>query len=69
MVGTATLAVRNVMFISSLLLLRTFFRETIVTAMVKAPEFENSYEIGPGTVCRGILKRFGKKTPVVSVQA
>jgi len=43
--------------------------ETIVTAMVKAPEFENSYEIGPGTVCRGILKRFGKKTPVVSIQA
>jgi len=43
--------------------------ETIVTTMVNAPEFENSYEIGPGTVCRGILKRFGKKTPVVSVQA
>jgi [acyl-carrier-protein] S-malonyltransferase len=43
--------------------------ETIVTNMVKAPEFEKSYEIGPGTVCRGIVKRFGKKTPVVSVQA
>jgi [acyl-carrier-protein] S-malonyltransferase len=43
--------------------------ETIVTAMVKAEEFETSYEIGPGTVCRGIVKRFGKKTPVISVQA
>jgi [acyl-carrier-protein] S-malonyltransferase len=43
--------------------------ETIVTAMVKSEEFEQSYEIGPGTVCRGIVKRFGKKTPVVSVQA
>jgi [acyl-carrier-protein] S-malonyltransferase len=43
--------------------------ETIVTNMVTAPEFEKSYEIGPGTVCRGIVKRFGKKTPVVSVQA
>ncbi len=43
--------------------------ETIVTAMVKSEDFEQSYEIGPGTVCRGIVKRFGKKTPVVSVQA
>ena len=31
--------------------------ETIITAMVKAPEFEKSYELGPGTVCRGIVKR------------
>ena len=43
--------------------------ETIVTAMVKSEDFEQSYEIGPGTVCRGIVKRFGKKTPVISVQA
>jgi len=41
--------------------------ESIVTAMVKAEEFETAYEIGPGMVCRGIVKRFGKKTPVVSV--
>lgn len=40
--------------------------ETIITAMVKAPEFVKSYEIGPGTVCRGIVKRFGKKLEVVS---
>lgn len=43
--------------------------ETIITAMVKAPEFVKSYEIGPGTVCRGIVKRFGKKLEVVNVQA
>lgn len=42
--------------------------ESIVTAMVKAPEHERSYELGPGTVCRGIVKRFGKKIEVVSVQ-
>jgi [acyl-carrier-protein] S-malonyltransferase len=41
--------------------------ESIVTAMVKAEEFETAFEIGPGMVCRGIVKRFGKKTPVVSV--
>jgi len=43
--------------------------ETIITTMVKAPEFQKSYEIGPGTVCRGIVKRFGKKLEVVNVQA
>lgn len=42
--------------------------ETIITTMVKAPEFEKSYELGPGTVCRGIVKRFGKKLEVVNVQ-
>lgn len=43
--------------------------ETIITAMVKSPEFEKSYEIGPGTVCRGIVKRFGKKLEVVNISA
>lgn len=43
--------------------------ETIVTTMVKSEEFTMAYELGPGTVCRGILKRFGKKTPVTSIQA
>ena len=43
--------------------------ETIVTAMVKSPDFIKSYELGPGTVCRGIVKRFGKKLEVVSIQA
>jgi len=46
--------------------------ETIITDMVKSPEWEagegNSYELGPGTVCRGIVKRFGKKQPVQSIQ-
>lgn len=43
--------------------------ETIITAMVQSPEFVKSYELGPGTVCRGIVKRFGKKLEVVNVQA
>lgn len=32
------------------------------------PEHVKSYEIGPGTVCKGIAKRFNKKLEVVSVQ-
>jgi [acyl-carrier-protein] S-malonyltransferase len=43
--------------------------ETIVTNMVKAENFEECYELGPGTVCRGIVKRFGKKLKVNSIQA
>lgn len=43
--------------------------ESIVGAMVAAPEFEKAYELGPGTVCRGIVKRYGKKLEVVNVQA
>lgn len=42
--------------------------ERIVTTMVKAPEFQRAYELGPGTVCRGIVKRFGKKLEVINVQ-
>eukprot|EP00981_Chlorochromonas_danica_P003073 scaffold610_cov169-Ochromonas_danica.AAC.9 len=43
--------------------------ETIISTMVTNPDFVKSYEIGPGTVCRGIVKRFGKKLEVVNVQA
>lgn len=43
--------------------------ETIITNMVKSEEFAGAYEIGPGTVCRGIVKRFGKKLLVTNVQA
>jgi [acyl-carrier-protein] S-malonyltransferase len=43
--------------------------ETIITTMVKSPDFQKAYELGPGTVCRGIVKRFGKKLEVVNVQA
>ena len=43
--------------------------ETIITAMVKDTTFEKAYEIGPGTVCRGIVKRFGKKLEVVNISA
>ena len=46
--------------------------ERIITDMVKSEEWAlgegNSYELGPGTVCRGIVKRFGKKQPVQSIQ-
>lgn len=43
--------------------------ETIISTMVTNPEFTKAYEIGPGTVCRGIVKRFGKKLEVVNVVA
>jgi [acyl-carrier-protein] S-malonyltransferase len=43
--------------------------ETIIGTMVRAPEFQRAYELGPGTVCRGIVKRYGKKLEVVGVQA
>mmetsp|Transcript_2659 Transcript_2659/g.3634 ORF Transcript_2659/g.3634 Transcript_2659/m.3634 type:complete len:354 (+) Transcript_2659:16-1077(+) len=43
--------------------------ETIITTMVQAPDFAKSYEFGPGTVCRGIVKRFGKKLDVTNIQA
>jgi [acyl-carrier-protein] S-malonyltransferase len=43
--------------------------ETIIGTMVRALEFQRAYELGPGTVCRGIVKRYGKKLEVVGVQA
>jgi [acyl-carrier-protein] S-malonyltransferase len=43
--------------------------EKIITAMVTSPDFVKAYEVGPGTVCRGIVKRFGKKLEVVNVPA
>ena len=43
--------------------------EETISAMVSAPEFQKCYEVGPGNVCRGIVKRFSKKLPVFSVQA
>jgi [acyl-carrier-protein] S-malonyltransferase len=43
--------------------------ETTIGAMVRAPEFLRAYELGPGSVCKGVVKRFGKKLEVVSVQA
>jgi [acyl-carrier-protein] S-malonyltransferase len=47
--------------------------ETIVTNMVKSADWAEgaggkSYELGPGTVCRGIVKRFGKKLEVNNIQ-
>jgi len=43
--------------------------ETITSTLVKSPEFLKAYEIGPGTVCRGIIKRYGKKLEVINIQA
>jgi [acyl-carrier-protein] S-malonyltransferase len=43
--------------------------ETIISTMVTHPDFQKAYELGPGTVCRGIVKRFGKKLEVINVQA
>lgn len=42
--------------------------EAITSTMVKSADFERSYELGPGTVCRGIVKRYGKKLEVNSIQ-
>ena len=43
--------------------------ETTIRNLVSSPDFVKAYEIGPGTVCRGILKRFGKDYEVVNVSA
>lgn len=43
--------------------------ETIISTMVKDAAFEKAYELGPGTVCRGIVKRYSKKLNVINVQA
>lgn len=42
--------------------------ENIMSTMLTSPDHTKSYEIGPGSVCKGIVKRFGKKLEVVSVQ-
>jgi len=42
--------------------------EAITSVMVKSEGFGKAYELGPGTVCRGIVKRYGKKLEVVNVQ-
>jgi len=38
--------------------------ETIITTMVKSPDFEKSYELGPGTVCRGNVENFYYLNPI-----
>lgn len=50
--------------------------ETIMMQMVKSPEWADanftgckSYEIGPGMVCRGIIKKLGKNFEVINVRA
>jgi len=41
--------------------------ETIMTEMVKSGQVQHCYEVGPGSVCKGILKRFDKNIQVTSV--
>jgi len=43
--------------------------EAAMKAMLAAPDFEKCYEIGPGNVCKGIIMRFRKRTPIVSIAA
>jgi [acyl-carrier-protein] S-malonyltransferase len=43
--------------------------ETTMKNMLLAPEFEQCYEIGPGSVCKGLVMRFRKRAKVVSVLA
>lgn len=43
--------------------------ENTISRMVTSPDFTKAYELGPGSVCRGIVKRYGKKLEVISVQA
>lgn len=34
-----------------------------------SPQYSKCYEIGPGNVCKGIVKRFNKKLDVINVTA
>ena len=43
--------------------------EMTMKNMLLSPEFESCYEIGPGNVCKAIVKRFRKRTNVISLQA
>lgn len=43
--------------------------ESTMRAMLTSPDFETAYELGPGSVCRAIVKRFNKRASVVGVQA
>ncbi len=41
--------------------------ENTIKAMIGAPEFQTCYEIGPGSVCKGIVKRHNRRVSVVSL--
>jgi len=43
--------------------------EATMKDMLAAPDFEKCYEIGPGSVCKGIIMRFRKRTPIISIPA
>jgi [acyl-carrier-protein] S-malonyltransferase len=42
--------------------------ENIMTQLLQSSDFTKAYEIGPGTVCKGLVKRYGKYE-VISVTA
>jgi len=41
--------------------------EKTMKKMLRAVDFEKCYEIGPGNVCKGIVKRHNRRIPVISV--
>ena len=41
--------------------------EAIMAAMVRAPELQRAYELGPGSVCRGLAKKLNKKLEVIGI--
>jgi len=41
--------------------------ETTIGTMVRSPDFVKAYELGPGTVCKALVKRFGRRIDVTSV--
>ena len=43
--------------------------DQIMRQLLTAPDFTTAYEFGPGTVCSGLVKRFGKQYEVVNVEA
>ncbi len=43
--------------------------ESSLTKIVKSSEFIRAYEIGPGTICRGLAKKISRRIDVVGIPA
>ena len=41
--------------------------EKTIGTMVRSPDFQRAYELGPGNVCKALVKRFGRRIDVTSV--
>lgn len=41
--------------------------DLIMKQVLSSPEFKVAYELGPGTVCSGLVKRYGKQYEVVNI--